>query len=379
MAEFTANGGIRLWVACALATLSPVLFPGFAGADIILLQNTQEVSGTATSFDEDGVLMNGKQLIGWGEILEGDVAKEQQPRFDKLLKQLGEPLFRIRARLRTGNYLDALPQAEAVYPRFAGRDSPTAYMVFQALMWGRMAAGKREAAVEPLLRCYIYLKKHNGDSGGIPGARKLQCDKGTCIAEELQMVWLDKEAAKAALPKLVPVIRNLKPPVAGAYLYYATLAFAAGDSQGGKAVLRLIEKLTASPRETELATIAAAMNETLNGDNQKAVATLAATQIKASEENRPLCTFWLGYAESKRGNVRQQHEGVLRLLHLPALYGKQYPEISAAALHRGMQVLEATGDVQASVALRGELRSRYPETAPAIELANKKKSKPQGK
>jgi len=350
-----------------------LLLPAAASADLIILQSTEEVEGTVTSFDEDGVLM-GKKLIGWGEILDGSVAKEQQPRFNKLLKDVGEDLFRIRSRLKTGDYRGALPHAENVYPRYTSRDSATAYMVFQALMWGRIATGQREAAVEPMLRCYGYLRSHDGDDGNLPGQRKLKYEKASGITPELQMAWLQPQAAKAALPGLVPVIRSLKPPTAGAYLYYATLAFAAGDSKAGSSVLALAKKLQTTAREKELVTIAGATDATLNGVSQAAIVTLTALLDDVSAENRPLNTYWLGYAESNREDTRQKQEGVLRMLTVPAVYGKQFPELSAAALNRAMQVLGATGDVQASVALRGELRSQYPTTAPALKLAAEKTS-----
>ena len=47
-----------------------------------------------------------------------------------------------------------LPHAEALEARYAGRRSETAYMVFQALMWSRLAVGRREAALAPYLRCF---------------------------------------------------------------------------------------------------------------------------------------------------------------------------------------------------------------------------------
>ncbi len=358
----------------ALSILTICLQPrSAAAADLIILQNTNEVEGEVTSFDEDGVQLKGKKLIGWDDILDGNVAKDQQPRFNKLLKELGEDLFRIRSRLKIGNYAGALPHAEKMYPRYKDRRSATAYMVWQALMWGRMAEGKREEAVEPMLRCYAYLRTTKNGDADLPGTRRLKYEEKSGICDELQMVWLDKDAARAAMPPLVPVIRNLKPPTAGAYLYYATLAFAAGETTAGNNVLKQAEQLQATDLEKDLVKISGAMNDALHGKVQPAIVALTAMQQQVSPELKPLHTFWLGYAESRRDTDREKLEGVVRMLRVPATYGKQVPEVSAAALYRAMQVLGDTGDAQGSVALRGELRLQYPQTAPALGLAAGKK------
>jgi hypothetical protein len=51
--------------------------------------------------------------------------------------------------------------------------------------------------------------------------------------------------------------------------------------------------------------------------------------------------------------------GLLDLLKIPATYGAEQPDLSAAALHLAMETLSKAGDAKGSVALRKELLERY--------------------
>ena len=81
------------------------------------------------------------------------MATEQQARFDQLLTELGGDLYRVRQRLAVGDWAGLLPHAEALEGRYAGRRSETAYMVFQALMWSRLAVGQARSGVGSVSAC----------------------------------------------------------------------------------------------------------------------------------------------------------------------------------------------------------------------------------
>src|SRR5262245_10823172 len=106
-------------------------------ADRLILRNLDILTRqTVASFDEDGLVLDtpraaGGNLVTWDEVERGKVALEQ-PRFDKLLAELGQPLFRIRQRLKIGDFEALAEPAEAMFPRFAPRQSQTAYLVCQA-------------------------------------------------------------------------------------------------------------------------------------------------------------------------------------------------------------------------------------------------------
>src|SRR6478752_499801 len=134
-----------------------VCVAGASSADRLILRNLDIITDrTVTALDEDGLVLDasragGGNRITWDEVERGKVALDQA-RFDALLTELGAPLYRIRQRLKIGDYVAASEPAERLYERFSSRKSQTAYLVCQATMWSRLASSRREAAVGPYLR-----------------------------------------------------------------------------------------------------------------------------------------------------------------------------------------------------------------------------------
>ena len=166
-------------------------------ADRIILRNLELVAEKSVlSLDEDGVKLDGKRpggidLIPWDEIERGRVSEKLQPDFDKYLAELGPFLYRIRQRLKIGDYDGLFETAEKVYPRFSLRQSQTAYLVCQATMWGRLARGKRESAVEPYLRCLELLRSGAAQEALLPGSRRLAAGADAPYCLDLAPIWLD--------------------------------------------------------------------------------------------------------------------------------------------------------------------------------------------
>lgn len=359
------------WPRAALvgAVLVAVLLVAPAnGADRILLRNLTSISDRkVTSFDEDGVKFESGDPITWDEIEKGTVDPARQAAFDKLLKELGEPLFQIRRRLKVADYEGLLAPSEAVYPRFASKKSETAYMVAQALMWARMAAGKREAAVEPYLRCFECLRATKNKAPNLPGDRRLAFEPDTALSLELPPVWFDAKAAKEAMPGVFEAVKSMQDPrPEGARIYYGTLALAASDWENAQRVLSGIkgEQRTVA----ELRDIAQAQQEIQTGKPGAALAKLAAGIDTLSPQNRPLGLYWLGVSKTGRKEEATRREGVLQLLHLPAIYGKTYPELAGAGLYEAMNTLGEMNDAKGSIAVRKELLVRYAQTVHAAKV-----------
>jgi hypothetical protein len=353
-----------------LVALLPVQFisQAAAAADRLILRNLDIIADrTVTAFDEDGVQLDGPrpggggELITWDEIERGKIALDQ-PRFDKLLGELGPPLYRIRQRLKIGDYEAAGEPAELLYSRFAERKSQTAYLVCQATMWSRAATGKRETAVEPYLRCYEMLRVRAATSGGLPGARRLQIDPMTAISAELAPVWFDPAAAKNVLPAVQQAIRQMaQPRPEGAYVYYATLAIAASEASEAE---RVLSSLGSGELATPWRDIVLGQQE-LASDAPRttpALDRLKARRDLLPEPCRPLAIFLIGLSDYQSNNPETAHDGILNLLTLPAVYGETQPELAAAGLYHAAQALDKLNDRRGAAAVRRELASRYAGT-----------------
>lgn len=360
-----------------LVWLSGSVIPVVSGADRIVLRNLKIITDkTVTSFDDDGVRLDNRQLLGWDEIEKAKVAPDQQEAFDKMLADLGGHLYRIHQRLTVGDYEGLLPHAEAVHQRYAGRTSDTAYTVQQALMWGRLAAGQREAALAPYLMCYDIVTRRGKPNIPLPGERRLVFDAKTGLTPDITPVWFDTNAAKAEMPKAYQVIRGMKDRPDGIYVYYASLASAAGDDQTAEKVLGAVR--STEPRITELRDIIAAQREVLtNASSNIAVRHLNDNLDKLSSDNLPLGLYWLGRHRLGSDDLETQQLGLLDLLRVPAVFGATQPDLAGASLLLAMQKLAEMKDVRGSVALRGALLAEYGGTYSAKQLNRRPTPEPQ--
>jgi hypothetical protein len=169
------------------------------------------------------------------------------------------------------------------------------------------------------------------------------------------------------LPEVFERIAKMpQPRPDGVYVYYATLALAAGDEAAAARVLNAIQSNQAAI--TELVAIVGAQREIMNQQTGPATAALTDLRAGISAENRPLALYWLGMGQLGRPDEQQRRNGALELLRIPALHGRESPELAGAALFRVMEALSAAGDARGSVAIRRELLERYGQTYFAAKL-----------
>ncbi|MBC7852702.1 MAG: hypothetical protein IAF94_04625, partial [Pirellulaceae bacterium] len=326
---------------------------------------------TVLSVDEDGVRLDGKRpgagdLVPWDEIERGRVSEALQPAFDKYLKELGPSLYRLRQRLKIGDYEGLLETAEKVYPRFSSRQSQTAYLVCQATMWGRLAHGQREAAVEPYLRCLELLRTGAAKEALLPGARRLATGPDLPYCLDLAPLWLDAAEAKLALPGVQEAIKKMAAPRPDeAYLYYVSLALAADDVPAAQRVLAAVQGT--EPLMLELRDILLAQQELQQKVPGAALTALETRLPKLHPANRLLAHFWLAKwraaGDATEANAAPQRDAVLDFLTVAALAEDRDPELAAAGLYHALQILDKLKDTAAATAVRRELLSRYRETA----------------
>ena len=362
------------WVAAA-AVIGPFASADRArAADRLILRNLDFVlDRTVVEIDEDGVrldaaLPGGGDRLTWDRIERGTVALDQE-RFDKLLAELGLPLYRIRQRLRVGDYAALAEPAEAVYPRLSGRRSPTAFMVCQAVVWSRLAAGRREAAVEPYVRLCELVRSNPGWMADLPGERRMTIDPATALSNELTPIWFDAQAAAAALGGVEQAIRGMtQPRPAGIYVYYATLALTAGQPEEAD---RVLGALVSDDRLAQWRSVVLAQREVLAGRPDAALATLLEQRGELTEACRPAALYWLGRGQLLSTDPMTVSGGLLDLLTLPAEYASRDRELAAAGLYEAAAALDKLKDARGAAALRQELARQYGGTYHANLLAQR--------
>ncbi len=353
----------------AAAILWMMLVPTASYAERIILRNLRSVEKSVVAFDADGVRFDDASELGWDEIKAGNVKPADQRQFDQYLQMLGEDLYRVRVRLLNEDYKDLGASAEKLYPVYVNRQSKTAYMVFQAVMWARLAEGQRASAVAPYLRCYAYLRDNKKLSESIPGNRQLKFDPVTAMTPEILPIWFDKANATTALTELSETIRTLSKPVPpGARIYYGTMAIAAGQIETGERVLASLGQPSGSLGQWMM--VAGAYSESERGGDNQTIMSLHANLSSMSPTIQPLASYLIGCDQLRRGSDKQD-EGILTLLSVVAVHGENYPELAAASIAAAIDSAQTRNDSNsrhmASV-LRKELLRTFPTSHHAQAL-----------
>lgn len=374
----------RLLPPARLLACSSALFFLFGAAteatDRIVLRDLTTIRSDVASFDVDGLVLtadrpSGGKLVTWDEMESLQLADEkQQAGADKLLEEIGLPLYRLRVRLETGDDEGLLEPAEKLYPIFRERRSVSALIVLQSLVWGRIAHGRREAAVEPWLLEFEVLRSRAAKLSDIPGARKPRIDAPSALLAELEPVWFDAEAAKAVLPAAEKALQRMSEPLPpGASLYLASLALAGGNTAKAKTYVQAEidpNNLATPLKQILLAQSELKSNPAAAADRlQRVVADLE--QMGESNETRrlflhPLSLYWLGRAQLASDKPAVQQAGLLTLLRIPALEGNQSAELSAAALSEVAQFY--IKDTALAARLRREILQQFPSSWHARQL-----------
>jgi hypothetical protein len=369
--------GVHLTRGWVTLTLSFLLVSPASAEERILLRGGAVRAGAKVTFNEDGVKL-GDQWIGWDEISSAILTSEQA-RFDKMLKELGDPLFRIRGRLEKEDYSGIEQYARPLVPIYAKRRSATAYMVLQGLLRSRLENGQPEQALEAHLLCLECFRELTKSlQRPRPAWREVQIDPRTGFAKDLLPIWFDAKAAKEAWPGVRKAMDALEKPIPpGVYLYAATLALAAGEAVAAD------ELLKQTPKDekvvNEMLRVIAAQREVEARESGQAVEALAKTIDQFSSPSKPLAHYWLGLGLIQSKDVQKKKAGVLQLLHVPALYASDSRELSAAALYHAVKALESLQDPR-SGDLGEELFRTYPNSLHAakrkVEIQVKLKDTP---
>ncbi|MCR9119016.1 MAG: hypothetical protein NXI22_18955 [bacterium] len=350
---------LSLTVLCSFAC-GPV-----SAADDILLRDLTSINNrTVVSFDADGVKLDNGQVLGWDAIETATVATNSE-KFNEQLKQLSEPLYRVKQRLKIGDFGSLLETAESLYPIYKDRSSPTAYMVVQSVMWSRLESGKREAAVEPYLRAFDLLVSAK-ISPDLPGDRRLKFDSDTGLTEELLPIWFDAKAAKDAYKEVAQYARTMKARRRGLYAYAVSLAIAGGEQ---KSVASLLKAMDGGNEEITQLQAAFALQRDLTSDTDPnaALAKLLAMEPALQGAGKPVAWYWLGLAQTASKDPATHRSGMLFLLRLPALYSQQNPEVAAAGVYQAMVALRDADRLTDSILLRKQLLSQFGATMHAAK------------
>ena len=344
-------------------------------ADEIVLRNQRTLSNvTVSTLDEDGITLGDGTQFGWDSILSANVA--EQEKFDRLHKEIGLDLFRLRVRLQRHDVENFQPHLDKLYPIFAQRQSSSALVVHIARVLAAVEAGSWELAIESHFRIFSLLQSETADTKSqfqrILAATRYPLDSLTGLSPLICPFGFDREKAVANWESILAAYQALPASHPTGLDFYFFLVAEATESHvdakesTNRIKLSLIEKillqtlLTATHSESNLNEIEGARVKFYDHKFSE----------KDSAVHRALYHFVSGLLEirSEQGN---QNEGLLNLLRIHAEHGRETQAISAAALFEVYKALKEEEPKKDAKSVADELLSRYPSSIFAKQLRMK--------
>lgn len=223
-------------VVAVVVLLSMIVRPQAGSAQVIVLRDLSRVQGVGVkNVNDEALTLADDRQLSWDRILQADVGSVWQQDVDDRVAQIGLPLFRLKQRLRVGDFAAALEIAEPAYRGdrpFAGSDAN--FLVCRAVMQRRIEAGRFAEAVEPMFRAVMLQDQCRQET--LDSFPHLLFDSNalkTEICEQLLPIWPDVKATKTQLVSLAnsaDVSKLIKTHPAAA-IYLATMAAQTGQSQ----------------------------------------------------------------------------------------------------------------------------------------------------
>lgn len=346
----------------------------------ILLRNLERITDfTIKQIDEDGLQVqpksagSGHRQITWDEVQDLRLASPaEQSQAEKLLKELGEPLFRLRSRLAAGNIAELAQPSKQLYPRFVGRKGSSSRLVLQSSYLSHLHMGEREEAIVPYLLWLSLAPKSSNSPIAVPGDDPAPKGlSGTGVDPEaagglylpdLIPIGFEANSAKKILPELQNTIRQIPSPRPPAcYLYFSAIAVAAGDLAEAKKGLTPLEKEKGGiVGWKRLAQLQVQLAENPSLEN-------AAPIIKELRDAPPLlrgCFVWtVAEHQLRTGNDAAKRTAVADLATLGLGLSADAPEPSAMGLALLADALrQQNRNPEADTVLRA-LETRYAESS----------------
>ncbi len=303
------------------------------------------------TMDVNGLVLDGGLQFLWSDILQGKI-DNQQKTFDRLVKEIGLPLFRIQSRMARGSFEDLQPMANQLLRLSKGISGPTAYIANAASFHDFLAQGNREAAAVPLVKL-LAMRMEQPNLERLDREIGLRFEGNICL--DLLPIWFDETAAKKAWNNL-ELATELKP----------------NDTQQASPYLLSLQLLGDHPanglegeaeKVTDWKPILVAQSALLNSNPRSALDSLENSSLNLDATQRAMALYYRGLAMrdlqmNSPSNATASWK--LTLLQIPAQYQNQFPELSAAAIY---QVLAGSREIpQEFESLQQELTGRYQKT-----------------
>ena len=370
----------------------------------IVLRDLTLIRGkTVSEFDRSWITLSDGSTLQWDEVLkatltsqtsDGDPSLSQtqrQTKFDTLLNQIGLPIYRLKTRIRQGDWAGAGRIAEPIFDSamaetFTFPNPNVEYLVCVATMKSRAGQGSgarsRAGGVLPFLRASSIQNKVDQKTLELSGTNGIVDKTQNAISPELLPIWFDIDQVRTSAKQIAKLDSELRQSDAGASttqaalaIYLASMQIELGQNELANANLNRL----GSNQNNSIATWSTVLRARMlqkAGDHVRAQAMLDRNSRSLVGDARPVAIYYRGLSEFEIHNTKPNQnqnplnavvdtelsKSSLMLMRLPAIYGDSNPEIAAAGLYQAAMIAKLRGQTKQSKNLLRELLQRYPRT-----------------
>lgn len=321
--------------------------------------------------DETGT----RYTIGWQRVLqiEGEFADQWST-----YRTIADRAWRAKVRLERGDIAAAEPLLEELAVEFAGKEGPTAEMVWTGLLRARLQRGAHLAAVEPWLELISGDGKHIASSGEID---EFIIDARSGLVPALPPIWGDWPAVQAFAAKDFGAAEVDSVSAQLAILYRAAARIEAGwdlnevksdlelafGDQGtrGDAGVHLVEQVVRSRIG----------NAQARADARASLMLLLDSSSNAWEHAWIRCA--IGRSLIHEIDEDQQRRGIVQLLYVPAALSDAHPYLAGLGLAESVLALDRLDDREGADQLYAELVEKYADH-PVMDWPDIRERRPSG-
>ncbi len=328
--------------------------------DVVVLRDLKLLRDVnIQDFDLDGVKLTDGGRISWSDIRQATVSNDRQELIDQHIAEIGLPLFRIRQRMKAGDFANLQPHASALRKRLGDAATDGNYLACAAEFQAALYAGDRIKALGPLLH---LMHIRNTD---VERFRKLDEEAGlrfgrSGLCLNLLPVWFETSSAK--LEHIEQLLKE-KPHLSDDHsaVYLASL----GQAHGKK--IRL-DKLDDETNIEIWNAILSAQSSLFDKKYLETIKQLDQFRFPNATAEQAIALYYKGLSQLNSEHLKNS-TAAITLLQIPANYGRDFPELSAAAIYHVVVNSKDTDGLESLIKeLEGPFRKtyfgiRYRETA----------------
>ena len=384
-----------------------LLLTGFAIANgqscmgqSIILRNLTRIQAEISKFDQTGIELFDGRRIGWDEVLQASVSPSDQVKFDKYVREIGLPVFRLKTRIKKGDWWGAGKIADPMFELNLKEgnvfpDSKTKFLACVATMQSRLHSTRRAEAVLPFLEAMELKRETKNDF--VEFENLLESESTINLASKLTPVWFDQTKLKSCSDQLKEKfqyyeVSNGKTTSPALMIYLASMLIEIEDFEPAKKLIELLASRTFdSDQAKEIAAWKLVLEARImqkNGDHVRCQSSLESGEPTIIGQARPAALYYLAMSKiemhakdietetqkSSNQNISlggglanraldsDLSKAALLLLRIPALYGDLHPHLSAAAVYQAAEIAKVRGQSNDHEKLRQQLFRRYPRT-----------------